>query len=806
MSTLINDIKYALRQLRKSPGFAIIVILILSLGIGINATAFSVINAILFRPLPVKEPDRLFSLSIHTQEKTYDGTFSYPDLEFFRNNADVFDGVFTFQKMFLSLKRYHTRKIMAEWVSRDYFNILGIKPSLGRFFSLEEQSVPNTYPIVVLSHTFWKREFDSRENILGTDIVLNNKNYTIVGVAEPGFEGMRPSQSPDLWLPMMMLGHVSSDALTNNTTYEVIGRLSSGTSRQQAEAKLTALLPELDKNFPHFNGKRSQGRIILTPCGHGTLAIQERGSAWIGSLMFLSVTGMVLLIACANMANLLLARAMARRREIATRLALGAGRMDLIRQLLCESLVLALAGGIIGIWLTHNAIKLFTSIRPAGVKLPYSIGLDTHVVVFTVFLSLLTTLIFGLIPALQSTKVAISQALKENPGILRRNKKRLSMRNIFIAGQITFCVVLLMLAGLMLHNIQRIMNIDSGFDSRHTLLVQLPEALFTEKDVDPYSIHEQIIGRVQALPGVESASLVDQPQLSGGSVDTTISLPGAESHQMAKTYYVGPGYFKTMGISVKRGREFFLHDRKDQKKVVIINETLAHLLWPNENPLGRIISSGDRQFEICGIVANSKYHDVREVPQPAVYYCFLQAGSPQVLIVRSQGQPLALRHILEENIHAMDPTMPRLQAKTYTRQIQGILIGERIASLFVTIIGAGGLLLASIGLYGIVSYIGRLQTSEIGVRIALGAQKFDIIRLVVHQAFKIVMLSLIVGIFLAVPFALFLSKIMPFGLSVFDPVIFVIVTSVLLITAAFACLIPALRAAKIDPMEALRYE
>jgi predicted permease len=806
MSTLINDIKYALRQLRKSPGFAIIVVLILSLGIGINATAFSVINAILFRPLPVKEPDRLFSLSIHTQDKTYDGTFSYPDLEFFRNNADVFNGVFSFQKMFLSLKRYHTRKIIAEWVSRDYFTILGIKPSLGRFFSPEEQSVPNTYPIAVLSHAFWKREFDSRENILGEDIVLNNKNYTIVGIAESGFEGIRPSQSPDLWLPMMMLGHVSSDALTNNTTYEVIGRLRTETSRQQAETKLTALLPELDKNFPNFKGKRSQGRVMLTPCGHGTLAIQERGFAWIGSLMFLSVTGMVLLIACANMANLLLARAMARSKEIATRMALGAGRIHLIRQLLCESLVLALAGGSIGIWLTHSAIKLFMSIRPAGVKLPYAIGLDTRVVVFTVFLSLLTILIFGLIPALQSTRVDISQALKENYGILSSNKKRFSVRNILIAGQITICVVLLMLAGLLLHNIQHIMNIDVGFDSRHTLLVQLPESLFTEKDVDPYSIHEQIIGSVQALPGVESASLVDQPQLSGGSIDTTIYLPGEENYQMVKTYNTGPDYFKTMGISLKQGREFSLHDRKDQKKVVIINETLANLLWPKENPLGRVISNGIKQFEVCGIVANSKYHDAREIPQPAVYYCLLQTGLPQVLIVRSQGQPLALRHIVQEKIHAMDPTMSRPQAKTYTQQIQGILIGERAASLFIAIIGAGALLLASIGLYGVVSYMGRLRTSEIGVRVALGAQKFDIIKLVVRQAFKIVIVSLIVGMFLAVPFALFLSRIVPFGLSVFDPAIFIIVTLVLLITAAFACLIPALRAARTNPIEALRYE
>lgn len=806
MSTLFNDIKYAFRQLRKSPGFAIVVISILSLGIGINATAFSVVNTVLFRPLPVKEPDRLFSLSIHTQEKIYDGTFSYPDLEFFQDNADVFEGVLTFTKMPLSWQRQHTRKIMAEWVSRDYFNILGVKTCLGRFFSPEEQSVPNTYPVAVLSHAFWSREFNSNPDILGTDVIINNENYTIIGVAESGFEGMRPSQSPDLWLPMMMLGQVSSDALTRNTTYEMIGRLRTGTSREKAEAKLTALLPELEKNFPHFNGKRGQGRVMLTPCGYGSLAIQERGAAWIGSLMFLSVTGMVLLIACANMANLLLARAMARRKEIATRLALGAGRIRLIRQLLCESLVLALVGGGIGLWLTHSATRIFMSIRPAGVKLPHAIGLDTHVVVFTVFLSLLTTLIFGLIPALQSTRVAIYQALKENRGILSSDTKRFSLRNIMIAGQITFCVVLLMIAGLLLRHIQQTMDVEFGFDAKHTLLVQLPESIFTEKDVDPYSIHEQVIGQIQALPCVEAACLVDQSQLSGGSVDTTVTLPGTENHQQAMTYYVGPDYFKTMRILVKQGREFSLHDRRDQKKVVIINETLARLLWSKENPLGKIISNGEKQFEVCGVAANSKYHDARETSQPAVYYCSLQTGMAQVLIVRSQGNPVMLQHVLEEKIYALDPSMPRPQARTYTQQIKGILIGERVASIFIAVIGAGGLLLASVGLYGIVSYMERLRTNEIGVRIALGAQKKDIILLVVRQGIRIVLLGLSAGMFLAVPFALFLSRIAPFGLSIFDPATFVIVTSVLLITAALACLIPALRAAKIDPMEALRYE
>jgi len=348
-------------QHHKNPGFSVVVILILGLGIGINATAFTVINAVLFRPLPVKDPQQLCSLSIHTQEQVYDGTFTYPDLEFFQDNADVFEGVLTFKSMSRSWQwqRDRTRGILAEWVSRDYFNILGVKTSLGRSFSLEEQSVPNAYPVVVLSHAFWSSEFDSSPDILGTDIIINDKNYTIVGIAEPGFEGMRPSRSPDLWLPMMMMVQVSGGALTRDTNYEVIGRLRREVSRRNAETQLTALLPELDKNSNNFSGKRGQGRVVLTPCGHGSLAGKDRGAAWVGSLIFLAVTGMVLLIACANMANLLLARAMARRREIATRLALGARRIDLIRQLLCESLVLALVGGGIGLWLSgrgHRAL------------------------------------------------------------------------------------------------------------------------------------------------------------------------------------------------------------------------------------------------------------------------------------------------------------------------------------------------------------------------------------------------------------------------------------------------------------------
>jgi len=592
MTTIWQDIKYAFRTLRKNPGFAVVAVLVLALGIGVNTTAFSVINAVLFRPLPVKQPDSLFSLSIHTREQVYDDTFSYPDLEFFRDNADVFEGVLTFSKMSLPWQRHHTRKVTGEWVSRDYFNILGVKISLGRFFSLEEQSAPNAYPVVVLSHAFWRSEFDGSEDILGTDIIFNNKNYTIVGVVESGFQGLRPSRPPDLWLPIMMAEQFFGGALTRGTNYEVIGRLRKGTLQRNAETQLIALLPELEKNFSHFNGKRGQGRVLLTPCGYGSLSQKERGAAWIGSLIFLSVTGMVLLIACANMANLLLARALARRREIATRLALGAGRIDLIRQLLCESLLLALLGGCIGLWLADSAIKIFMSVRPGNLDLPHNIGLDIRVIIFTVFLSLLTTLMFGLIPALQGTRVAISQALKEKQGILSGDIKRFSMRNMLIAGQIMICVVLLMSAGLMLHSVRQTMNIEFGFDSRNTLLMQLPDTLYGENDVDPLSVYEQVIGQVQTLPGVEAVSLVDMPQLGGGCLTTTVAAPGTENKQQAMTYVVGPDYFKTLRIDVKQGHEFSRRDRIDQTKVAIINETLARLLWPGEYALGRTINGG----------------------------------------------------------------------------------------------------------------------------------------------------------------------------------------------------------------------
>ena len=286
-----------------------------------------------------------------------------------------------------------------------------------------------------------------------------------------------------------------------------------------------------------------------------------------------------------------------------------------------------------------------------------------------------------------------------------------------------------------------------------------------------------------------------------------VSIPGSEHGQSALTYYVGPDYFKTMRISVKQGREFSLHDRKGQKNVVILNETLARLLWPHENPIGQMLASNQEFFEVCGIVANSKYHDVRETPQPAAYYCSLQTGGePRLLIVRCKGQPALLQPVLEEKIHAMDPSVSRPRARTYTYQIRSILIGERFASLFVTLIGAGGLILASVGLYGIVSYMGRLRTSEIGIRIALGAQGFDIIRLVVRQALRIIVVGLSVGLFVAVPFGILLSKITPFGLAVFDPVTFILVTLTLFLTAILACMVPALRAARTDPMEALRYE
>jgi len=446
--------------------------------------------------------------------------------------------------------------------------------------------------------------------------------------------------------------------------------------------------------------------------------------------------------------------------------------------------------------------------RPGGVKLPHAIGLDVRVIAFTICLSLFTTLIFGLIPALQGTRVALYQVLKENPGMASGQPKRFGLRNLLIAAQITFCVILLTIAGLLLRNLQKTMSIDCGFDTQKTLLVRLPLSLFKEKDADHYSVHERVMREIQSLPAVEAACLVNQSQLSGGGMNSSVSVPGAERGQDALTYYVGPDYFKTLRISVKQGREFSLHDRKDQKNVVILNETLARSLWPQENPLGQTLSGGNGEFfEVCGVVANSKCHDIRETPQSAVYYASFQTGGePRLLIVRSQGQPALLQPVLEEKVHAMDPSVPRPHAKTYTQQIKGILIGERFASLFVTLIGAGGLLLASVGLYGIVSYMGRLRTSEIGIRIALGAQRFDIIRLVLRQAARIIVVGLSVGLCVAVPLGILLSKITPFGLAVFDPVTFILVTLTLFLTALLACIVPALRAARIDPMEALRYE
>jgi len=809
MSVFFHDLKYAFRQLCKNPGFSVVVILILALGIGINATAFTFINAILFRPLPVREPDQLYSVAVHTQDEVFDNRFSYPDLEFLQSNADVFEGVFTFRQWSLrwQYQPNQTRKIQTEWVSRDYFKTLGVHTCLGRSFSDEELSVPNAYPVAILSHAFWNSQFEGSPDVLGTGMIVNGKNYTVVGVAEAGFEGMRPSKSPDLWLPLMMYTQVSGSALTDNTEYEVVGRVRAGATARSAETQLAALLPELDKNFPKFKGKRAAGKVKLTACGYGSLAHNERGVARIGSVIFMAVTGMVLLIACANMANLLLARALARRKEIATRLALGAGRMDLVRQLLCESLVLALAGGLIGLWLTHGATQVFTSMRPGGVKLPHAIGLDMRVIVFTICLALFTTLLFGLIPALQGTRVAVYQVLKENPGMVSGQTKRFGLRNLLIAAQITFCVILLTVAGLLLRNLQKTMNIDCGFDTKQTLLVRLPLSLFKEKDADHYSVHERVMREIQTVPAVEAACLVNQSQLSGGSMNLDVSLPGTERSQSALTYYVGPDYFKTLRIGVKQGREFSLHDRQGQKKVVILNETLARLLWPHENPIGQMLAGNEKLFEVCGIVGNSKYHDVRETPQPAVYYCSLQSGGePSLLIVRSRGRPALLQRVLEEKIHGMDPSMPRPHARTYTQQIQGILIGERFASLFITLIGAGGLLLASVGLYGVVSYMGRLRTSEIGIRIALGAQRLDIIRLVVRQAVTIIAVGLSAGLCVAVPFGILLSRITPFGLSVFDPVTFILVTLTLFLTAILACMVPALRAARTNPMEALRYE
>jgi predicted permease len=821
LETLWQDMRYGARMLWKNPGFTLVAILTLALGIGANTAIFTLVNAVFLQPLPVAEPSRLMSV-FGTDEKNRGAqtdyiSMSWPNFKDYRDQNDVFTEMIAFQNIVLNFSGGgEPEKIGGMIVTGNYFDLLGVKAAIGRTFLPEEDRTPGTHPVVVLSYGAWQRRFGGDPAIVGRSIKLNGLDYTVVGVAVEGFKGTNAiGGGPDCWAPMMMHDQVLIKLFRDTFNarramiFNVIGRLKPGVTEQQAETAMRAIGRRLEQDYPNYNDKRN---VTLVPLNQSAIPPQERSAYLRASGLMLTVVGLVLLIACANVASLLLARATARRKEIALRMALGAGRARLIRQLMTESLMLALAGCGAGLLLARAGRDLLWAFRPPGMNAGYiNLSFDPRVLGYTLLLSLLTGVIFGLAPALQASRAELVTELNEKGGQAAGGRRWFSLRNLLVAGQVAFSLVALISAGLFLRSLSNARRINPGFETEKLL------ALTFDVDAQGYDKargmehYRRVVERVEAIPGVISAAIASNRPLGGGFT-RSVFVEGQEPSRGERGIFttvgaVGPKYFETMGISLVRGRNFTEADRENTPPVVVINEAMANRFWPNQDAVGkRFRFFGGVSQEVVGIVKNSAVQDIDEDPRPVAYLSLLQDYQPWVTLhVRTAGDPSGLLATVRREAQALDRTMPLLNPATISESIGEQLWGARMGAALLAVFGLLALILTSVGIYGVVAFSVSQRTSEFGIRLALGARPSDVLRLALGQILTLVAAGAMIGITGGLIVTRMVRNLL-YGVSAVDLATFIGMPLLLLMVALMASYLPARRATKIDPMIALRQE
>jgi predicted permease len=811
MQTLWQDLRYSLRRLRKSPGFAAIAILSLALGIGANTAIFSLVNTVLLRPLPVTQPEQLVTVYTTMRNGAQDSIFSYPNYKDVRDRNEVFSGLLSYRFSPMSLSHQgNNERIWGYQVSGNYFDVLGVQALLGRTFLPEEDQTLGSHPVTVLSYGSWQKRFASDPGIIGKTTLVNGHSFTIIGVMPQDFVGTEVAYQAEMFVPYMMAKVIEPNNYSlecrDCDNYFAAGRLKPGVTRAQAQASLQALMQRLAEEFPQDNEGRG---IKVAPVGLFLPQIRDSvmGLSWV----LMAVVGLVLLIACMNLANLLLARATERRKEIAVRLAIGANRGRLIRQLLTESVLLSALGGVVGLLIAFFITDYVSKIKlPMDVSLTFDLRVDWRVLVFAMGVSVVTGVLFGLLPALQSSKLDLVSSLKDEGSMAGFRRARL--RSALVVAQIAASVLLLLCAGLIVRSLQAAQTMRPGFNPERALAMTFDVSLQGYDEARGRAFHKQVMERVRALPGVEAASLCDSLPLSLQFNSSTIYIEGqpptsTANLPLAVANSVWPDYFQAMGIPL-RGRDFNERDDKDSR-VAIINETLARRFWPGQEALGKRFNfSGpnDPLWEVIGVAADGKYDSLGEEQKIAVYRPMLRRFSGwTTLVARTNGDPQAMLNTIRNEIRNLDATLPVSGVKTLKEHMKVPLFPAQVAATVLGSFGVLALVLAAIGIYGVMSYAVSQRTREIGIRMALGALQDEVLKMIVGQGLRLVVIGLAIGLGAAFGLTRFLSVVL-YGVSATDGVTFVTIPLLLAAVALLACYIPAQRAAKVDPLKALRYE
>ena len=813
MINIWRDVRYGVRMLWKSPGFTAVAILSLALGIGANTAIFSLVNTVLLRPLPVERPEQLVEVygTLHNgSDYTIQSYLNYKDYR--DRTTDVFNGMLAYR--FAPISMSHTGASERVWgylVSGNYFDVLGVRPIMGRGFTPEEDQTPGAQPVAVMSYGCWQQRFGGDQNIVGRSVSLNGRSFTVVGVAPKGFNGTEVAYAPELFVPLMMAHEIEPDTnwleSRDSDNIFVVGRLKDGITSAQAESALKAVTLALAKEYPKENEGR--GVRLMTP---GLFIPDIRNSVIGFAGVLMGVVGLVLLLACVNLANLLLARATERRKEIAIRLAIGARRSRIIRQLLTESILISLAGGATGLLLAAWINDLVASTKlPTDIALVFDLRIDWRVLAFTLAVSLLTGIVFSLLPALQSSRPDLVPALKDEASMGGFRRSRL--RNVLVVAQVSLSLVLLVCAGLIVRSLQAAQRMRPGFNPDNAVALSFDVGLQGYDEQRGRSFQKQVLERARALPGVRNAALVTRLPLSLDYSYSPVYVEGqapASSSQLPTVIpnEISPGYFQTLEIAL-RGRDFTEQDNKKETRFAIVNETFARKFFPGQEAIGRRFNfSGpeDPLWEIVGVAADGKYNTLGEDPKPALYRPLLRDYNTSVaLVARTTGDPQTTISSLRNEVQSLDSTLPLYDVKTLTEHMRVPLFPARMAATVLGSFGLIALVLAGIGIYGVMSYVVAGRIREIGVRMALGAQGKDVLRLIVGQGMVLALIGLVIGIVLAFAAARMLTSLL-YGVSASDPLTYIGVALLLALVAFVACYIPARRATRVDPMVALRYE
>jgi len=815
MNSLWRDLRYSLRVMAKAPGFATLAVLTLALGIGANTTIFSWINSTLLNPVPgLSKPNEVVSLTL---SKPGDNPFpfTYPDLEAMRDGQQSFTGIAACA--FAQMSLTGTRKPERIWgmvASANYFDVLGVRPALGRGFLPEEDAKPGGAPVAVIGYRLWQTHFGANPDIVGQTIQINQHPYTIVGVTPAAFQGSQTGVRTDVWVPIMMQAQVNAqgDLLHDHHYFWLLGfgRLKPGVTLAQAQEEMTLGLNREVKNYPDEH--KGHDSVTVYPLWRNPFGLNYFLATLLPILM--CIAGLVLLLACANVANLMLVRSVGRRREIAIRISLGGSRWRLVRQLLVESLMLALAGGVVALLITFWTQGTLMKFMPVTEDLPLALNItaDRTVLLATLVISILTGVIFGILPALRASAVAPFAVLKEETGTVSGGLRKARLASGLVVAQISLSLLLLICAGLFIRSFRSAQQMYPGFNPHHVLIASYDLFPAGYSETTGMEFDRQLVAKLEALPGVQSVSLSTRVPLGFGGGSTSVKPEGyvspAKESMETQMAIVTPNFLRTMQIPLVKGRDLTLQDTKNSQRAVIVSEAFANRYWPNQEALGKKLNSDltHEWFTVVGVARDCKVTGLNEKPTPFLYLPLYQVYRADMIInARVSGDPMTYGKTVENAVHELNPDVVVFDITTLELRDQFSSFGQRVAGTFVGAFGLLALILAAVGIYGVTAYTTRQRTREIGIRVTLGATKQDVLYLVLARGVQLMLIGVAIGVVLSWVLTRFLSGLL-LGVSSTDAMTFSSVAILLCAVALFACLIPAIWAMRVDPVVALRYE